>query len=49
MKDFYFTIVLHGFGEDIQEAWQNACEEFMEEPGIYNEERTEIYEIEEEK
>lgn len=33
MKHYEFTITLSGCGDDVDEAWQDAVEGFIEEPG----------------
>lgn len=34
MKRYEFTITLGGYGENADEAWQDACERFSQDPGI---------------
>lgn len=34
---FYFKIELCGVGTDVDEAWQDAVEAFMQDPGCYDE------------
>ena len=33
MKHFYFDVTLHGYGETPEDAWENALEGFVQDPG----------------
>ena len=37
MAGFIFPIVLNGYGETPKEAWEDALEGFMADPGDYEE------------
>jgi hypothetical protein len=48
MKRFAFTVVLSGWGVDADDAWEKACEGFVQDPGsapenaeVVDEEKTE--------
>ena len=47
IKIYYFPIVLTSDGKNMDEAWENAVENFCIDPGLYDKKLVEVEEVEE--